>query len=420
MKGKKFYLILPMAVFIMMAVLLTLRHQVQGDSNTIGVIKSAKLQEKKVEATNYDVSRNELLSMLMGDKFSDTRFSQQMKAEQDRVNAENMQENTDEKDINNIDNLIKNQDLETIYRLIKKEDESDRDYIPESSYVLAKDTVKNQTMNLPVAYLSQFPELPTGCEITSLTTVLNYLGYNVSKETMADDYLEKGDLTNGSFWDYFLGDPRADDAFGCYATPIVTAANKYLNEFGSDYKAYNVSYSNFEYLLNEVGSGNPVILWSTIDLEKAFITFTWTINDSMIQWIAPEHCVVMIGYDLNANTVTLSDPLKGIVTVDLDQVNLRYRQMCCQAVVIRSNSEKVTNPANVEGNSATQTTSEQTTSNQDLTTQTTQAPQITQTTQTPLTTQVPLPTTDNSTSYGAVSSAGTSVHQALSAPGTMK
>ena len=32
-----------------------------------------------------------------------------------------------------------------------------------------------------VKWVSQKPELPTGCEITSLTTVLNYYGYNVSK-----------------------------------------------------------------------------------------------------------------------------------------------------------------------------------------------------------------------------------------------
>ena len=46
-------------------------------------------------------------------------------------------------------------------------------------------------MLIPVRHIAQNPELPTGCEITSLTMVLNYLGYNVSKTYMADNYLDR-------------------------------------------------------------------------------------------------------------------------------------------------------------------------------------------------------------------------------------
>ena len=66
-------------------------------------------------------------------------------------------------------------------------------------------SVSEETVNdLPDVYriecyesLNQNPELPTGCEITSLTSVLNYYGCNVDKTTMADEYLKKG---NGSFY----------------------------------------------------------------------------------------------------------------------------------------------------------------------------------------------------------------------------
>ena len=44
---------------------------------------------------------------------------------------------------------------------------------------------------LPVNTIYQKPELPNGFEITSATIVLNYLGFNVSKVTMADTYLHK-------------------------------------------------------------------------------------------------------------------------------------------------------------------------------------------------------------------------------------
>ena len=39
----------------------------------------------------------------------------------------------------------------------------------------------NKAVKLDVEYISQYPELPTGCEITSLATVLNYYGYEISK-----------------------------------------------------------------------------------------------------------------------------------------------------------------------------------------------------------------------------------------------
>ena len=39
--------------------------------------------------------------------------------------------------------------------------------------------------------IEQYPELPTGCEITALTMVLNYYGYQVNKVTMALDYMPK-------------------------------------------------------------------------------------------------------------------------------------------------------------------------------------------------------------------------------------
>lgn len=41
--------------------------------------------------------------------------------------------------------------------------------------------VRSSYKRLDVECVLQNPELPTGCEITALTTVLNYLGYNVDK-----------------------------------------------------------------------------------------------------------------------------------------------------------------------------------------------------------------------------------------------
>ena len=68
----------------------------------------------------------------------------------------------------------------------------------------------------------QNPELPHGCEITSLTAVLNYFGMNVSKLEMTDKYLPKQEIRtegNQRFGpnpnEAFAGNPR-DKARGMY------------------------------------------------------------------------------------------------------------------------------------------------------------------------------------------------------------
>lgn len=80
----------------------------------------------------------------------------------------------------------------------------------------------------------QKPELPTGCECVSLTILLNHLGYNVDKLTLARNYLPKMDFywSNGIYYgaDFrttFAGNPESSSSYGCYAPCIVTTANNY-------------------------------------------------------------------------------------------------------------------------------------------------------------------------------------------------
>lgn len=226
-------------------------------------------------------------------------------------------------------------------------DVSDEVYVPETSgsatvLVTESDTTavaisvsKSENVELPVSYLCQYPELPTGCEITSLTTVLNYLGYPVSKETMADEYLPKCETTTGDYFNYFLGNPRDEYAFGCFASPIVKAANAYLEDQDSQLKAYNYSGYAFDTLLNEINAGSPIILWSTVNLEMPYVTFEWNVDGKSVEWLAPEHCVVLIGYDLNTKSVTISDPEKGIIQCSMPVIETLYEKMSRQAVVVK-------------------------------------------------------------------------------------
>lgn len=217
----------------------------------------------------------------------------------------------------------------------------------ENTVIVKPSTIDASALNkkqvkLDVNCVLQNPELPTGCEITSLTTVLNYYGYNVSKTTMSDNYLVKSIDKVADFWKVFLGNPRSN-GFGCYAQPIVDAANKYLKEQDNKYKAVNYSGTKFEKLLKEVENGNPVIIWSTMygekenDLREPYTTYKWEIDGKTIQWIAPEHCMVLIGYDIDRNVAIMSDPQRGIVEYNLETVKARYAAMHSQCVILCEN-----------------------------------------------------------------------------------
>ena len=186
-----------------------------------------------------------------------------------------------------------------------------------------------------VKYISQLPNLPTGCEITSLTTVLNYLGFDVTKETMADEYLEKGAIGTVDFREAFVGNPYDDHSYGCYAPVIVKTANKYLSENKSDLRAYDMSGKNLTELYKYVCEGKPVVIWNTTKMnQEPFYTTTWNINGKNIRWLCGEHCMVLIGFDLDRNVVIVSDPMVGKVEYDRELFEKRYIQFFKQAVVI--------------------------------------------------------------------------------------
>ncbi|MDO4608732.1 MAG: C39 family peptidase [Clostridia bacterium] len=199
--------------------------------------------------------------------------------------------------------------------------------------------LSKQSVKIPVKYVPQNPELPTGCEITALTTVLNYYDYKVSKTTMSDNYLEKTMDKMGNFWDVFVGDPRGK-GFGCYASPIVNAANKYIASHGNRHKAVDYSGAKFENLLKLVEQGRPVIIWGTVysenekNLREPYISAKWNINGKKIDLIVPEHCMVLIGYDLDRGVAIMSDPLRGIAEYDLLTVKSRYMALHSQCVVL--------------------------------------------------------------------------------------
>lgn len=185
---------------------------------------------------------------------------------------------------------------------------------------------------LDVKCVLQNPELPTGCEITALTIVLNYLGYDVDKLTLADNFLDKGRVGETSPYKAFVGNPRDEDACGAFAPVIVNSAKRYLYSENSDMNVYNVTGADYSELVDYVDNGHPVLVWETMWMAKPHIAAEWNVDGETIVWKSHEHAMVLIGY--TADTYIMADPLRGIYEYDKEVVEERYKDMGRQAIVI--------------------------------------------------------------------------------------
>ena len=166
--------------------------------------------------------------------------------------------------------------------------------------------------NVPV--INQYPDYPTGCESVALTILLNYYGVAVTPDNIIS-YLPKGDapyskdgkLYGGNPELEFVGNPYSLNSFGVYEKPLAEVANK----FKPGIKI--ATGTDFDEIIKIVGSGKPVIVWTSMNLATPYISKSWIYEPTgeTIYWKANEHAVVVIGY--TSDKVIISDPIGGQV-----------------------------------------------------------------------------------------------------------
>lgn len=206
--------------------------------------------------------------------------------------------------------------------------------------IKSKSTVNNNSETskenklIPVSHkienfeiIGQLPELPTGCEITAMTMVLNYYGLNPDKIQMATEYLpttayytyyENDKLIGPDLDNYFLGDPTSEYGYVCGTNAIITASNAFLEDIDSNYVARDLSGCDISDLYGYVSQDKPIAVWTTIEMADRYETEGWyTESGKYVEWSQNDHCNVLIGY--SEETVTIADPLLGIVEYDKEQ-----------------------------------------------------------------------------------------------------
>lgn len=187
--------------------------------------------------------------------------------------------------------------------------------------------------DLELEIISQYPELPAGCESVSLTMILNYLGYDVTKTELVDNYL----VYDGNFVMGYCGNPYSYEVGGgCYAPGMTITANNFLGAQGSKHTAYNITGTDFDELLEYVAQGYPILIWTTINMaDSSKGSYNYDEEGNPYAWDYNEHCVVLTGYDFKANSVTVYDPIAGIVYREKDHFQTIYENMNEMAVVIK-------------------------------------------------------------------------------------
>ena len=191
----------------------------------------------------------------------------------------------------------------------------------------------------------QMPELPTGCEITALTMVLNYYGMEADKVEMATKYLptqelnlyygSDGRLYGNDLNQYFIGNPTTENGYVCGTGAIVTAANAYLQDQGSDLTAVDYTGADVDTLYEIVSQDIPVVVWVTISMTDRGETEGWyTRSGEYVDWSTYDHGAVLIGY--TQDTVTIADPISGKMEYSREDFERVFASRGNQCVVLQS------------------------------------------------------------------------------------
>ena len=192
---------------------------------------------------------------------------------------------------------------------------------------------ENKATRIDAPLISQLNDYPTGCESVSAVMALRHRGFDISVDEFIDSYLETGNPDSFDPNLCFGGNPRNTSGIGCYAPVIQNALNKYLES--TDKTAVQINNYSLNRLCEEyIDNGVPVIIWATVNMQKASTGKKMQYGDKIIQWISPEHCLLLVGYD--KENYYFNDPQKpdSVTYYSKNDTENAYCALGCQAVAI--------------------------------------------------------------------------------------
>ena len=193
---------------------------------------------------------------------------------------------------------------------------------------------QEQKLNVPLE--NQMPDLPNGCEVTSLSMLMNYYGIKVSKNELAETIQHVDSFTDGGKYrgnphQGFVGHMTIANAGWCvYNEPLYNVARKYTSHIE------NITGSDFLSLLKLVSTGHPVMIITTTTFNKVNNMQTWDTNTGKVNVTPSSHACVITGYSKPKKVVYVNNPY-GYKNQPVNWKNLQasYNQQGRQAFYIR-------------------------------------------------------------------------------------
>ena len=190
-----------------------------------------------------------------------------------------------------------------------------------------------------VEKIAQYPELPRGCEVTSLAMLLNYMDIAADKIALSEEIRKDktpysvidGKIRFGNPHYGFVGSmtDRSEPGFGVYNEPIFDLLEKYapntsINMTGADF-------GDLKFFINR-----DVPVWVIINVtyqklpESEFITWRTSYGDVRVTY--REHSVLITGYD--EHRIYFNDPLMNTDSASYRSFVECWEQMGRQAVTL--------------------------------------------------------------------------------------
>jgi uncharacterized protein YvpB len=205
--------------------------------------------------------------------------------------------------------------------------------------------IKKSSAMLNAPLVLQNPELFSGCEITTLSMMLQFYGIQKDKMELLPEMLydktayKKDNHGNIVYWGNpnlgFVGDITGRSlGFGIYHTALIVLLKKYIPS------AVDLTGKPFEVLEEKIDEGIPVEVWTTIDYNDSVDWLEWDTSIGPIRVTYSEHAVLLVGYD--KDNVYVNDPLTGLSHVKVNKALFKrtWEMMERQAISYTKRSVK--------------------------------------------------------------------------------
>ncbi|WP_426273414.1 C39 family peptidase [Exiguobacterium sp. R-17] len=210
-----------------------------------------------------------------------------------------------------------------------------------STQYVSKSKPSTTTKKLNVPYYNQYSlGYPSGCEFVSLKMALEYKKQAVSAASLYNQMpksMKNATYKNGKYYwadpqKMFTGNPAGTldyyKNWGIYPKGILPLAKKYRS--GS----VDISKQGVSKIESEIRSGNPVIVWATVDFKNPYGYFSWIKPDGKT-FTGYRNYHVMLVTGVSSGSFYVSDPYRGKYSVSRSQFTSVFNQTGQYALSVR-------------------------------------------------------------------------------------